>query len=164
MVAKSGFGGNSSNFMNGRNGVDQLSILVVIVAAILLVINLFARTLPLTIIVLLLVAYAVFRILSPDVASRRRENDQVMSKLGPVSGWISNPAAAAREGREFKHATCTSACASRVERVTSGSPARAATRSLTFAPRPTSSDHGGAAGFWPAAPPASSAYPIARRA
>jgi ribosomal protein L37AE/L43A len=106
MVAKSGFGGNSSNFMNGRNGVDQLSILVVIVAAILLVINLFARTLPLTIIVLLLVAYAVFRILSPDVASRRRENDQVMSKLGPVSGWISNPAAAAREGREFKHATC----------------------------------------------------------
>lgn len=94
------------NFFQGRNGVDELGLASLELALILLIIDLFARNIVLTILVIALVAYAVFRMFSPDVNARRKESMAFASKLGPVRPWISNPKAAYENARAYKHTTC----------------------------------------------------------
>ncbi len=102
-----------ARFMNGRNGADELAGTCVWVAVILMVINIFARNPVLTILVLLILAYALFRMTSTNVAARRRESEVFAEKLGPVRPWIRNPRAAWNESRAYKHASCAS-CGQRV--------------------------------------------------
>lgn len=97
----------AAEFMRGRNGADELAVCAGILALVLAVINIFAHQAWLTVVVVLLVAYAVFRILSTDAVSRRKENEAVMERIGPARLWLRNPSAALKESREYKHARCS---------------------------------------------------------
>ena len=94
------------DFMRGRNGADELGIATLELAVILAIVNIFANNTVLYVLILLLIAYAVFRMVSTDVNRRRKESMAFASKLGPARPWITNPAAALRNARTYKHATC----------------------------------------------------------
>lgn len=111
-VAK-GTKGSANDFMRGRNGADELTSLCAVVALVLAVINIFAGQLWLTIVVVAILAYCIFRMLSLDVAARRKESDAVMKVMPALRPWLRNPQAAARENKEYKHVTCPS-CKQRV--------------------------------------------------
>lgn len=105
--------GSANDFMRGRNGADELTSLCAVVALVLAVINIFAGQLWLTIVVVAILAYCIFRMLSLDVAARRKESDAVMKVMPALRPWLRNPQAAARENKEYKHVTCPS-CKQRV--------------------------------------------------
>lgn len=100
------FKGKLEEFMRGRNGADELGVASLELAVILAVINIFAGNGVIYVITLALLAYAIFRMVSTNVNQRRRESMAFAEKLGPVRPWISNPAAAYRNARTYKHATC----------------------------------------------------------
>ncbi|MCH4084712.1 MAG: zinc-ribbon domain-containing protein [Olsenella sp.] len=100
------FKGKLEEFMRGRNGADELGVACLELAVILAIINIFAGNGVIYVITLALLAYAIFRMVSTNVNQRRRESMAFAEKLGPVRPWISNPAAAYRNARTYKHATC----------------------------------------------------------
>jgi len=63
-------------FMQGRNGVDQLSQFLNIVVLILFVISLFVRWLPLYLLAIALLIYMYFRIFSRNIPKRSMENQK----------------------------------------------------------------------------------------
>jgi hypothetical protein len=100
------FKGKLEEFMRGRNGADELGVACLELAVILAIINIFAGNGVIYVITLALLAYAIFRMVSTNVNQRRRESMAFAEKLGPVRPWISNPAAAYKNARTYKHATC----------------------------------------------------------
>ena len=100
------FKGKFGEFMRGRNGADELGVACLELAVILAVINIFVGNDVIYVITLVLLAYAIFRMLSTNVNQRRRESMAFAEKLGPVRPWISNPAAAYKNARTYTHATC----------------------------------------------------------
>lgn len=93
-------------FMQGRNGVDELAFFCIEIALILVIINIFARNVVLTILIIAALAYAVFRIVSPNINARRQESMTFARALGPVRPWITNPVAAFTNNRTYKHGRC----------------------------------------------------------
>ena len=93
-------------FMRGRNGSDELALASTELAVILVIINFFANNGIISLIALALVAYAIFRIVSPNVNARRKESMAFAEKLGPVCPWVSNPVAAFKDARVYRHVTC----------------------------------------------------------
>ena len=71
-------------FMYGRNGMDELSKLLIIIAAMLSVINFIWWTIWLQLVVDAILIYAIFRILSKNTTARAKENaklEKLKSKL-----------------------------------------------------------------------------------
>lgn len=65
-------------FMSGRYGVDALFYVLFGVAAVLFVVNVFARSIIIQLIIDVVLVYAFYRALSRNIAARRRENSAVM--------------------------------------------------------------------------------------
>lgn len=110
---------NSSDFMRnlqqkaatwfaGRNGADELSGAVTNLAVVLVIINLFVRNMWLSIIALILLAYAWFRISSKNIAKRNAENTAALKAAGPVISFLSNPLAMLQENKDYVHYKCPS--------------------------------------------------------
>ena len=97
-----------TEWSRGRYGTDRLSMAVMNVAVLLVVVDVVARTRWLSVIAMLLLAYAWFRITSKDIAARAAENARAMRAAGPVLSWLANPVAEAREARAYKHLSCPS--------------------------------------------------------
>lgn len=97
-----------ADWMRGRQGPDDLALFCVNVAVVLVVINLFASALWISVLVLVLVGYAIFRIQSRNLGRRARENEAFLKALGPARPWVQNPKAAWGEFRTYKHSKCTS--------------------------------------------------------
>ena len=95
------------DFMRGRNGADELGIATLELAVILAIVNIFANNTVIYVLILLLIAYAVFRMVSTDVNRRRKESMAFASKLGPARPWITNPAAALRNVMVLPSHFCT---------------------------------------------------------
>lgn len=95
-----------ANWMNGRNGTDELCNAAVGLAIVLLLINIFARVWVISLIALLLTLYACWRMSSKNVVQRRAENEAFIKAVGPAAAWISNPVAAYHEQKDYKHLTC----------------------------------------------------------
>lgn len=99
------------NFMAGRNGVDQLSIGLLVSA---LVINILARffyfAFPLPLVFQLLSAaimvWCIFRILSRNITRRRQENDKFLSIWNAVRGWFSKRRDTHLDKKTHKYFTC----------------------------------------------------------
>jgi len=95
-----------AKWMVGRNGADEMSMAAVYVALLLVIINIFAKNMVLSIIALLLLAFAVWRMTSKNVAKRREENRAFATKMGPLRPWLRDPSAAFAENRNYKHLKC----------------------------------------------------------
>lgn len=95
-----------ANWMRGRNGSDELGNAVLVIALILLVVDVFVRTLWLGIIVLLLLGYACWRLSSKDVRQRRKENAAFVKVIGPVAPFLSFSRGDAASSQSFVQLEC----------------------------------------------------------
>ena len=95
-------------FMVGRRGPDALAAAAVTLALVLSLVNMFAKASWISLVGGALVVYAVWRMLSRDVATRAREDDAFMRRIAPLRRFASNPKAAVAEARQYRHATCPS--------------------------------------------------------
>ena len=68
-------------FMSGRNGIDTVFYMLFGVAFVLFVVNLFARTIFVQLLIDAVMIYALFRVLSRNLDARRRENQKVLGAL-----------------------------------------------------------------------------------
>lgn len=102
-----------AEWLRGRQGPDDLAVFSVDLAVVIVLVNVFARTGWLGWVALALVAYAMFRIQSRNLAARSRENAAFLKALGPARPWLQNPRAAWGELRAYKHVRCSS-CKQRV--------------------------------------------------
>ena len=96
----------AAEWLRGRRGPDDLSNVTVVAAAILALINLFAGTVWITIIVVALLVYSAYRMFSRDLDARASENAAFLKAVGPVRPWLQNPKVAFQEARTYKHGTC----------------------------------------------------------
>lgn len=105
-MAKGDFSRRLIDWMQGRNGSDELGTCALVVALLLIVINVFLHTLFLNLVAIALMVYAWWRMSSKDLEARESENATFVELTGPVARWLRNPAAAASESREYKHLKC----------------------------------------------------------
>ncbi|BCV18679.1 hypothetical protein AAK684_01410 [Leptogranulimonas caecicola] len=97
-----------TQWMAGRNGTDDIARLCSNTALILIVIYVIWPHWWISLIALVLIGYAWYRIASKDVAARARENEAFMSKLGPLRPWVSAPVATFKDHRAYAYLTCPS--------------------------------------------------------
>lgn len=100
-------------WLRGRNGSDELSVFSIAVALLLVLLNMFVNSIILSVIALVLVAYAWWRMSSKDLESRENENGVFLEFIGPMRTWLQNPAQAVGEARAYKHLKCPE-CGQRV--------------------------------------------------
>ena len=112
-MAKGGFEKALRSWLRGRNGADELGSCAIFIALVMVLVNVFVRSIFLSVFALALMVYSWWRMSSKKINARRRENQAFLKFLGPVRPWISNPAAAFKEARAYKHLTCPS-CGQRV--------------------------------------------------
>lgn len=94
-------------WLQGRQGPDDIAMTCVYVALILVIVNIFARVGWIGWFALALIAYAGFRIQSKNLAARSRENAAFLKAVGPARPWLQNPKAAAAEAKQYKHVKCS---------------------------------------------------------
>lgn len=75
-------------FMSGRYGADQLYYFLLGLYVVLLIVNLFARSWILSIVLWLTVIVLIFRAMSRNFSARRHENELFMKAWGPVQRWF----------------------------------------------------------------------------
>lgn len=75
-----------SVFMNGRYGADNLFRFMMIAELVLIVINAFVRSRLIDLAELLILVYAIFRLVSKNSAARRKENEKYLSISKKVKG------------------------------------------------------------------------------
>jgi hypothetical protein len=94
------------NFMVGRNGVDQLSVAVIILA---LLLNFLSRnigsSIP-TVFAVILLAWAVFRMLSGNIEKRRSENLRFVRMLSGIKNGYAGFRYDRAQARAYKFFTC----------------------------------------------------------
>lgn len=112
-MAKNDMNQKLAAWLRGRNGADELAMCAIILALLLVVLNIFVRSLVLSIIALVLMAYAWFRMTSRNLEARENENAVFAEFLGPVRPWVRDPARAFSEARAYKHFKCPE-CGQRV--------------------------------------------------
>ncbi len=77
-----------NRFMYGRYGQDQFSRFLLAVCLVLLVLSFFVRIPELSLLVLLLLGYVYFRMLSRNVPARYAENQKFLELKGKVLGFF----------------------------------------------------------------------------
>jgi predicted RNA-binding Zn-ribbon protein involved in translation (DUF1610 family) len=107
-MANSSLSDRLGQFLRGRNGSDELGNCCVFLGLLVLLVNVFVRAWWMAAIALVPVLYALWRMLSTNLAARRRENNAFLRSLGPVAHWVHDPRATFTERRTYKHLTCPS--------------------------------------------------------
>ena len=105
-MAKGNFQRKMAEWMRGRNGSDELATCALLLALVFVILNLFLRTIFLSVVAVALLVYAWWRMASKNLEARENENGVFCEFLGPVRPWVRNPVAAAQEAKKYKHFTC----------------------------------------------------------
>lgn len=100
-------------WFRGRNGSDELAKCVLLVAFVLVIANFLVRSVIISILSTLLMAYVCWRMISKDLEARENENAVFCEFLGPMRIWVQDPKSAASEFRAYKHLKCPE-CGQRV--------------------------------------------------
>lgn len=96
------------NFMTGRYGPDHLNIAMIIFSFILSLIHGVSGFTPLLYISYVLLALALFRMLSRNISRRRAENDKFIRYWWPIRTKISRTFANIRHRKTYKYFKCPS--------------------------------------------------------
>lgn len=89
-----------------RYGTDELNNLLIGIAFVLIVINIFVQANWLGLIATAILVYTLWRGLSTQTDSRRNENEVFLDHAGRFGPWLRNPRAAFKEARTYKHVMC----------------------------------------------------------
>ena len=112
-MANQSFSDKLEDLMRGRNGADELGIVVLGMALVLLLVSLLAHAWWLAAIALLPLAYVCWRLSSTNISARESENRAFLSALVDTGAWLRNPPEAIHEMRTYRHLSCPS-CHQRV--------------------------------------------------
>ena len=96
----------AAEFMRGRYGHDKLNMLIWIAAVVLYLINLFARSPFLVIVILLLSALAIFRSLSTNITKRMYENNRFVSIYRTVGDFFKRQYMKVRDIKTHRYIRC----------------------------------------------------------
>lgn len=96
----------TAEFMQDRYGNDKLNNFILIVTAILYVINLFARSSIMIVIIILLIGLTIFRALSKNINKRLYENRRFMDIFGAVSDFVKRQYMKLRDIKTHRYARC----------------------------------------------------------
>jgi predicted SprT family Zn-dependent metalloprotease len=97
-----------ARFMMGRNGTDALYHVTVTLSFVLIFINIFAQSFVISVIELLLICYAIFRVLSRNVYKRQRENQVWLRFIGKIRGAFSLMKSKRRDRKTHVYRRCPS--------------------------------------------------------
>lgn len=75
-------------FMAGRYGGDRLNNFLLAVIMIIIVINVFARSIIISIVYMLLWGWCIFRMMSRNIYKRQAENAKFLKLWNPVKGYF----------------------------------------------------------------------------
>lgn len=89
-----------------RYGTDELNNLLIGIAFVLIVINIFVRASWLGLMATAVLVYTLWRGLSTQVDDRRNENEVFLDHAGRFRPWLRDPRAAFNEARTYKHVMC----------------------------------------------------------
>lgn len=95
-------------FFSGRNGADKLCFFSLAVYFVLTVVNLFVNSAVLSVLALLILIYAWFRVLSKNIYKRRAENEKFCSLLRRFTGFFKIKKRAFKERKDFAYRKCPS--------------------------------------------------------
>ena len=96
----------AAEFMQGRYGHDKLNTFIWIIAAAVYVINLFARSPFLMILIILIAALAIFRSLSTNVTKRLYENNRFISIYTAVADFFKRQYMKVRDFKTHRYLRC----------------------------------------------------------
>ena len=100
------FFGKMAEFMQDRYGNDKLNNFILAVAAILYLINLFARSSIMIVIILLLTALVIFRAFSKNINKRLYENRRFTDIFGGVSDFFKRQYMKLRDIKTHRYLRC----------------------------------------------------------
>lgn len=95
-----------SNFLNGRNGNDQLSLALSVLSIFILLIGNVTKQSFISLIAFLPIFLMLFRTFSKNVEKRRLENYKFMIKVSPIYSWIRKTAIKFRDFKTHKYLKC----------------------------------------------------------
>lgn len=95
-------------FMYGRNGVDQLAMLVLIASVLVLFVASALKVSWLQVVYYAGVFYALYRTLSRDLVKRRKENHLLLQKVKGVTSWFGIQKRIMQERKTHRHFKCPS--------------------------------------------------------
>jgi uncharacterized paraquat-inducible protein A len=93
-------------FFYGRNGLDQLGIVAIVLALIVLIITRITGIVPLSLLYLGLVLYALFRATSQQVHNRQRENARFLTILKAIAAPFKLRVRMFRERKTHRYLRC----------------------------------------------------------
>ncbi len=93
-------------FMMGRYGADKLGLFLIWGAVIVSLIGSLTGLAALSLISMLMWAFALFRMLSRNLAARRKENDRFLSLWQPVATSVRQACARFKNRRQFRYFRC----------------------------------------------------------
>ena len=93
-------------FMQGRNGPDALYNFISAISIILMLINVFANSLIITLLYISAFAYSIFRVLSKNVYKRRAENAKYIKLRGAFFDFFKLLASKWRDRKTYIYKKC----------------------------------------------------------
>lgn len=96
----------TAEFMQDRYGNDKLNNFILVITAILYVINLFARSSIMIVIIILLIGVTIFRALSKNINKRLYENRRFTDIFGAVSDFVRRQYMKLRDIKTHRYVRC----------------------------------------------------------
>ena len=95
-----------AEFMQDRYGNDKLNTFLLTVAAILYIINIFARSSIMIVIIMLLIFWVIFRALSKNITKRLYENRRFTDIFGAVADFFKRQYLKIRDFKTHRYVRC----------------------------------------------------------
>lgn len=94
------------NFMMGRNGIDQLNMAILIFGMIITFIGDILTSSILMLTTYIIFGICIFRMLSTDISSRKKENYKFLEYWNPVHSWLKVKYQMIRGDKVYKYFKC----------------------------------------------------------
>ncbi|HLR34819.1 MAG TPA: hypothetical protein VK071_05760 [Tissierellales bacterium] len=95
-------------FMAGRYGLDQLSVVLIIVNFLISILLMFFNSRILNILSMILLIIVFYRVLSKDIAKRYQENMKFLSIWNPMKNKVVNKVKQIKNLKNYKYYKCPS--------------------------------------------------------
>ena len=94
-------------FMTGRNGIDQLSIALLVVSMLFSVLSLILQSHILDSIYIAAIIFFFFRVLSKNIAKRYQENKKFLEYWNPIKNKVNSKKNRLKNSRYYRYYNCT---------------------------------------------------------
>lgn len=95
-------------FMVGRYGLDQLSMLLLVISIIFSTLSRFIDNRIFSIIFIIIVFLAYYRITSKNITKRYEENNKLLKVWNPIKSKLTNRVKRVKNSKDYRHFKCPS--------------------------------------------------------